>query len=95
MRHAHANFLNPIGRTFVQNTIENHHQRFRALERKALLPDVTRVQKNFERLGFHQRAQQRNFHMSRRRMFIGARFEPVQHPIPHPRVLNVHELSAD
>ncbi len=95
MRHAHANFLDAHGRTFVQNALENHHHGFCALDRKPLLPDVTRVQKNFERFGLHQRAQQGDFHLSRRRILIGARFKPVQHPIPHPRVLNVHELGAD
>src|SRR6266404_5016439 len=32
VRHAHANFFNPIGRTFVKNAVENQQQRFRALE---------------------------------------------------------------
>ena len=94
VRHAHANFLNTSGRTFVKDRVENHHQRFGALDREAFLADVTRVQENFERLGFHQRAEQSDFHLARRGMFVRARFEPVQHPVPHPRVLNVHELRA-
>ena len=32
VRHAHANFFHGSGGTFVQNRIENHHQRFRALQ---------------------------------------------------------------
>ncbi len=36
VRHAHANFFHGSGRTFVQNRIENHHQRFRALQAKSV-----------------------------------------------------------
>ena len=43
VRHAHANFLNTSGRTFVKDRVENHHQRFGALDREAFLADVTRV----------------------------------------------------
>src|SRR6266480_4846864 len=32
VRHAHANFLDAFFRTFMQNSIENHHERFRALK---------------------------------------------------------------
>ena len=53
------------------------------------------MQKNFERLGFHQPAQESNFHLARSRMLVGTRLEAVQHPIANPRVLNVHELGAD
>ena len=31
MSHAHANFFNSRAGTFVQNRVENHHQRFCAL----------------------------------------------------------------
>src|SRR5205807_9894461 len=41
MRHAHANLLHASRWAFVKNAIEDHHQRFRALKRKALLSDVT------------------------------------------------------
>src|SRR5205807_3517818 len=43
VRHPHANLLDAGARAFVQNSIENHHQRFSALERKTLLPDVMRM----------------------------------------------------
>src|ERR1051326_9503659 len=49
MRHAHANFFNPISGTFVKNAVEDHHQRFSALKRKTFLADITRMQKTFER----------------------------------------------
>src|SRR5213592_4270996 len=32
VRHAHANFLNTSGRTFVKDRVENDHQRFGALD---------------------------------------------------------------
>ena len=38
--HAHANLRNAGAWAFVKNGIKNHHQRFSALQRKALLPDV-------------------------------------------------------
>ena len=55
----------PDAGTFVQNRIENHHERFRALKRKALLPDVAGVQESLERFRFQQRAQQRDLHFAR------------------------------
>ncbi len=50
MRHAHADFFDAARGTFVQNGVENDHERLGALERKPLLPDVARVQKSFEEL---------------------------------------------
>ena len=41
-------FLDPRPRTFRQNPFENHMSA-PALERKAFLPDVSRVKKDFER----------------------------------------------
>jgi hypothetical protein len=35
------------------------------------------------------------FHVARRAGFRRARLQPVAHPIPHPRVLDVLELGAD
>ena len=70
MRHAHADFFNADRRTLVQDAVENHHQRFRALKRKAFLTDVSRMQKTFERFGFHQSAQNPDFHVARRRMLV-------------------------
>ena len=40
VRHTHANLRDASPWAFVENRIKNHHQRFSALERKALLPDV-------------------------------------------------------
>ena len=66
MRHPHANFFHPGGWTFVKNRIENHHERLRALERKALLSDVARVEKSLEELRFQELAEERNLHVARR-----------------------------
>ena len=52
MRHAHADFLHPDRRTSLQNAVENDHERFRALQRKAFLSDVTRMQKRLEHFRF-------------------------------------------
>ena len=49
VRHAHANFLDPVARAAMQNRVEDDHERFRALERKALLPDIAGVEENLER----------------------------------------------
>src|SRR6184192_2867753 len=38
--HAHANLRNAGAWAFVKNGMKNHHQRFSALQRKALLPNV-------------------------------------------------------
>src|SRR2546422_800929 len=35
VRHSHADFFDPDGGAFLQNAIENHHQRLSTLERKA------------------------------------------------------------
>ena len=93
--HAHADFLDADARTFVQDGVQNHHQRFGALKRKALLPDVTGVQKNLESFRFEQRPQQRHLDLSLRLAFVLARFQPMAHPVANPRVLDVHELGAD
>ena len=53
------------------------------------------MQEDFERLGFHQRAQQSHLDLARRRVFIGARLEPMPHPVTDAGVLNVHELGAN
>ena len=57
MRHAHADFFNATFRAFMQDRIENHHERFRALKRKPFLAHVSRMQKSLERFGFEQRPQ--------------------------------------
>ena len=95
MRHAHANFFHGSGRTFVQNRIQNHHQRFRALQRKAFLTNVARMQKHLERVGFHQCAQKRKLHLTRSGILVCSRLEAVPHPVADARVLDVHELGAD
>ncbi len=58
VRHPHADLLDSRLRTELQDSLEDHHQRLRALQRKALLSDVASVQENLERLRFHQRSQE-------------------------------------
>ena len=65
MRHAHANFFHTGAGASVQDRIEDHHERLRALEGEAFLADVARVQKQFEGFGFHERAEQRYLHLRR------------------------------
>ena len=67
MRHPHANFLDPVARAAMQNRVEDDHERFRALERKALLPDVAGVQKKLRTLPIRGAA-------------AGARSPPVSKP---------------
>src|SRR5437868_10236589 len=66
MRHSHADFFDPDVPAFVQDGIENDHKRFGTLKGKALLADVTGMQKNFERFRFEQSAEERNLHLCRR-----------------------------
>ena len=47
--HPHADFLDPVARAAMQNRVEDNHERFRTLERKALLPDIAGVEENLER----------------------------------------------
>ena len=54
MRHPHADFLDPGTRAAMQNGVEDEDERFRALKRKTLLPDVAGMQKHFESFGFEQ-----------------------------------------
>ena len=67
MRHAHADFFDPRARAAMQNRVEDHHERFRALERKALLPDVAGVQENLERFRLEKQPQERDFHLASKR----------------------------
>ena len=60
MGHAHANFFDAMLRAALQNAVENYNERFRALKRKPLLADITRVEKCLERLGLQKRAQNRD-----------------------------------
>ena len=58
MRHAHADFFDARPGTFLQNAIENDHERFGALEGKPFLADIALMQKRLERFRFQQRPQQ-------------------------------------
>ena len=56
----------------MQNRVENDHERFRALQRKAFLPDVAGVQKHLERFRFQKQPKQRDLDLrSRRGAFAG------------------------
>jgi hypothetical protein len=65
MGHAHANLLDAVPGAALQDRIQNHDERFRALERKAFLADVARVQESLERLGFEKRAKDRDLRLAR------------------------------
>ena len=95
MGHPHANLLDPMMRTAAENRIQDHHERLRALERKAFLPDVASVQKRFERLGFEQRAQDRDLRLARSLALGRPRLEPVPDPVADARVLDVLKFRAD
>ena len=53
------------------------------------------MQKHLERVGFHQRAQNCNLHLTRSGILVRSRLEAVPHPVADARVLDVHELGAD
>jgi hypothetical protein len=95
MRHTHADFHDAAIRASMQDRIQNHHERFRALKRKPFLPYVARVQEDLERFGFQQRSQQRHLNCARRRMLMWPRLQAAPHPLANPRVLNMHEFRAD
>ena len=79
----------------MQNGIENDHERFRALEREALLPDVASVQERFEGFRFEKGAEQGDLRFARCAVLRRARFEPVPDPVTKTRVLNMLELGAN
>ena len=95
MRHAHADFFDPVARAAMQNRIEDDHERLRALERKALLSDIAGVEENLERFRLEQESQKRDLHLDRSLMLRRARFEPVAHPIPDARILDVLKFRPD
>src|SRR5438045_456277 len=95
MGHAHADFLNAVPRAALENRIQNDHERFRALKRKAFLPDVTSVEKRLERFRFQKRAKDRDLRFAGSVMFFRTRFQTMADPIADPRILDVLELGAN
>ena len=96
VRHAHLNFLHPVGRTGFENGIEKDHRAFTALIGETLLTQKALAEEVLKSLRFQNPLQR----LTRDIMGIGygaahTVFNACSHPVTHLRVVNVHELETD
>ena len=93
--HAHDNFLDTGRFAALQYGIENDEERLGALEGKAFLPHIPRVEEVFEGFGLVKLAQDGAVQAGILFVMVAAVFDALTDPVAEARVLDVHELGAD
>src|ERR1700756_1051233 len=93
--HPHDDVRNIGFGTPAQDGLENHHQTFSALQRKALLADKLRMNELFEGLSFHQPTKKLLLLGRIRPERIETAFNSLSDPFPYLFVLNMHKLHPD
>ena len=95
MRHADHRFACAGIGSGVEEEVEHRNNRFRTLEREALVTDILRVQKLLERLGIVQLHQDAALGCAVERVVVAGGLHPVLQPLFLHGFLDVHVLRAD
>ncbi len=95
VRHADHRFVHVGIGGEIQNLVQNHHGRFRAFERKALVTDKTRVQEMFELLGLDHALERALARVRMERPAIAGELHTQLQPALLFRNLDVHVLASD